>query len=503
MGHRILVVDDSRVALEAIRFALGPLGCELVAVTEVPEAMDLLEPGDVDLVVTDLVMPGGGGWELIEYTRLNHPVIPVIVLTAISEVETAVSLMRAGAYDVLTKPFRPAEFRARIRRGLEYGSLLRERRRLESENQAYKKDLEYKLDDQTRIISSMLRLSSELNRIRDVETALNLVVRTVGDLFGASKVSVLVRKLNGTIEIESSERGDPSLDRASALLAEEAMDTGRFAYHVLEGMGAARRSAAFASVPLLHDRDQEGRVLGVINVASTEGRPFTQEELRVMQAVADATSVALANMESRRRVEQAYYDTVQALALALEAKDAYTRGHSQRVTHLSVAIAEEMELDRTVSEQIRLAGLLHDVGKIGIPEKIINKPARLTVEEYRAIMEHSTIGENMVKHISFLDEARKMIRHHHERFDGRGYPDSLRGDEIEIGSRIMAVADAFDAMRTDRPYRRALTKEAAIAELKRYEGIQFDPRCVDAFLACVDEVDPQLYSGAGDMVWEL
>jgi diguanylate cyclase (GGDEF)-like protein len=168
-----------------------------------------------------------------------------------------------------------------------------------------------------------------------------------------------------------------------------------------------------------------------------------------------------------------------ALALAVDAKDSYTRSHCQTVSQLCAVIAAELGLDEERLSRLRLAGLLHDVGKIGVPDAILNKPERLTEEEFQEMKTHPLLGEEIVAAADLATEA-QWIRHHHERYDGNGYPDGLTGEAIPLESRIILVADAFEAMTSDRPYRDAPGPEYAVAELRRHAGRQFDPRIVDA-----------------------
>jgi len=179
---------------------------------------------------------------------------------------------------------------------------------------------------------------------------------------------------------------------------------------------------------------------------------------------------------------QQLFDTIKVLALALDARDHYTHGHSQEVTEYSVVIAQEMNLSKEEITIIRDAGLLHDIGKIGIPDAVLLKPGRLTEEEYAHIKKHPEIGRKILSQVSSLAEIIPLIYHHHERYDGSGYPEGLSGEMIPLGARILAVSDAYQAMTSDRPYRKALPMQVAIDELERFKGKQFDPTIVETFL---------------------
>lgn len=192
--------------------------------------------------------------------------------------------------------------------------------------------------------------------------------------------------------------------------------------------------------------------------------------------------------EKHHELRTAYIQTIRTLAEAVDAKDAYTRGHSERVGVYASKIAREVGLPRELIERVYIAGLLHDVGKIGIRDYVITKPDRLTAEEYEEIKRHPEIGAKILEPVSFLSDVVECVRHHHEWYDGsdKGYPDRLRGDRIPLPSRVILVADTVEAMTSDRPYRTGLPLETVVRELHKYSGSQFDPSCVDACLRLLD-----------------
>ena len=183
-----------------------------------------------------------------------------------------------------------------------------------------------------------------------------------------------------------------------------------------------------------------------------------------------------------RKIRASFLSAITALAYALEAKDKYTSGHSQRVAEISVAIAEELGLSQHSTERIRQAGLIHDIGKIGVRESVLNKPGHLTDEEFQHVKYHCEMGEHILAPIVEDEEILRVVRHHHERYDGTGYPNRLSGEQIPLGARILAVADTYDAMTSVRPYREAMSTEKACTEIERGKGTQFDPEVADAFL---------------------
>ncbi|MBK9516997.1 MAG: HD-GYP domain-containing protein [Anaeromyxobacter sp.] len=187
--------------------------------------------------------------------------------------------------------------------------------------------------------------------------------------------------------------------------------------------------------------------------------------------------------ENRRLIaalERGYLDTIRALASAIDAKDPYTRGHSERVAALSVEIAREFAFDEASLVAVRYAGLLHDIGKIGVPEQVLRKPARLTPEELTLVRSHAVVGAEIVEGIDFLKAAEPGIRHHHERWDGAGYPDGLRGEAIPLVARIVNAADTWDACTSERPYQRAYSAPEVVAILATLRGAQVDPAVHDA-----------------------
>jgi len=188
--------------------------------------------------------------------------------------------------------------------------------------------------------------------------------------------------------------------------------------------------------------------------------------------------------EQAQRIQELFLQGVQMLARALEAKDAYTRGHSIRVSRYAVATARRMGFQGALLDGIRLGGELHDIGKIGTRESVLHKPGSLTADEFRQISEHPILGERMLSPLARESpDVLRIVRSHHERLDGRGFPDGLRGERIPVEARIVAVADAFDAMTTRRPYRESRPPEQAMAELRRVAGTQLDPEAVEAFVA--------------------
>jgi HD-GYP domain-containing protein (c-di-GMP phosphodiesterase class II) len=231
----------------------------------------------------------------------------------------------------------------------------------------------------------------------------------------------------------------------------------------------------------------KGTVLGVIYVDNRE-KPdcFDEDDIALLAALGSQSAVALDNSRLYQDIQQAYHETILALLNTVEAKDPYTRGHSQRVSRCALGVAREMELGEEESKKIKMAAELHDIGKIGVRDLIIGKDSSLSTTEFDSMKDHVLIGEKIIKPIEYLRFAGPMIRHHHERYDGGGYPDGLMKDRIPLGARIIGVADAFDAMTTKRPYNEPLSFEKALEEFEALKGKQFDPDVVDALVRFIN-----------------
>lgn len=223
---------------------------------------------------------------------------------------------------------------------------------------------------------------------------------------------------------------------------------------------------------------------GALYISAKEVPENKEEQIKVLTSLVSQTRIALTSAMLYSQMKENYIRTIKALAIAVDAKDTYTHGHSENVMNIAEAIAEEMEIEIKNIGVIRDGGLLHDIGKIGIPGYILNKPGPLTREEFNGVMKtHSTLGANIVKEVPFLQELYSLILHHHEHYDGTGYPDGLKGEDIPLGARILHVADAFEAMTSNRPYRDSLGKQEAVRRLIEKKGKEFDPDVVDAFIS--------------------
>ncbi len=329
----ILVVDDEETIREIVSSMLSKDHFQTRQAANGVEALALLESGEeFDLVLSDLMMPEMDGTALLEKAKERYPALPIIMVTAVHDIQAALMALRNGAYDYLLKPFERDQLLATVKRALE-------KRRLQRENDNYRTNLELLVADRT----------------QQWKTALSDLAKSY-DMF------------------------------------------------------------------------------------------------------------------------------IEALGDALDLKDAETEHHSRRVTAFTIAIAKRMGLSNEDIKVISQGALLHDFGKLAIPDAILHKPGKLTDQEMAKMKEHCYLGYKIIKDIPFLAEAAEIVYSHQERYDGLGYPRGLKGDEIPLGARIFAIADTLDAIRSDRPYRPAQSIEAARKEIELWSGRQFDPRIVRVFL---------------------
>lgn len=229
----------------------------------------------------------------------------------------------------------------------------------------------------------------------------------------------------------------------------------------------------------------DNNFMGFIFLFGMEKVNYSNDTIDFVTNISNIISVAVHNALTLTQIEDEHFETINSISEAIEARDTYTRTHGDRLIEYGALVAKEIGLGEAEIKNIRYAAVMHDVGKIGIKDSILNKTGKLTVEEYEEIKKHPEIGYNMLKKIKFLSHIAKDVLHHQERFDGKGYPNGVAGEDIPIASRIIAVIDTFDAMTTDRPYRRALPIKDALEELRKNSGTQFDPKVVEAFLKVV------------------
>ncbi|MDD2717452.1 MAG: HD domain-containing protein [Candidatus Wallbacteria bacterium] len=367
-------------------------------------------------------------------------------------------------------------------------------------------DINQKLEEKLIEINNFQIISKALNSILDLERLLNMILDIATNLLKVEIVTLflldkenqlLVPKIYRGMTEEVAQRSNIKVgDRIVGYVAKTGENLlikdidldPRFAH--VRSQEKKYRTNSLVCVPL----KIKDEVIGVLSVNNKiNGREFNDSDLEMAMTMASQAAIAIENASLYENMHKSYISTVRALSAAIDAKDKYTSGHSTAVTEYTIPIAREMKLSQAEIEKLEYAGLLHDIGKIGVMEQILNKPGRLTNEEFGSIKKHPVIGFEILKSIDFLKDVTLLVRHHHERFDGKGYPDGLVGEAIPLGARIIAVADTFDAMTSDRPYRKGLPVEIALKEIRNCSGSQFDPRVVEAFVSAYDRGSIKLH----------
>jgi putative nucleotidyltransferase with HDIG domain len=230
-------------------------------------------------------------------------------------------------------------------------------------------------------------------------------------------------------------------------------------------------------------RSEQGVIgtLGLGRVRAPGSRPFTEPDVRLLEGIAEIGGTAIRRARLFQTLEQSYMQMVLALARTMDARDTYTAGHSERIADMAEIVARALGYGEDEVQEVRWGALLHDIGKIGVPDEILRKPGPLTEAEEIVMRQHPIVGEGILAPTERMRGVATIVRHHQERWDGSGYPDGIRGEEIPVGARILAVVDAYSAITDDRPYKKARSHEEAMQELRRGAGTRYDPRIVDEF----------------------
>lgn len=360
-------------------------------------------------------------------------------------------------------------------------------------------------------LATLYEMSRALGSTLDLDVLLDSVLDSALRIFNVDAGYVMLRdKVTGSLDLRawrgmSGVRPDDRVVRSS--MSDWVVRQGRPLIfnppqdaEGEERIDAVTGALAALCVPLV---SSEG-VIGSICVGSRDAEyRFSSDDVRLLSTIANHVTIAIGNIELFSSLQEAYLATVRSLAAAVDAKDPFTRGHSDRVALYAKAIAERLELSSEQCIALEMAAYLHDIGKIGIREAILLKPGKLDAEEMGQMRHHPLIGANILKPVAFPWPIAPVVRHHHEHFDGAGYPAGLKGEEIPLLARILTVADAFEAMTADRPYRLGRDHDEAIAELRRCADSHFDPRVVDAFVTALEDIEDQAAARRARAVEEI
>lgn len=467
MEDRVLIVDDDPGIRQTISQLVCNLGYECDTAPDGPEALEMIGCRSYLCVFTDIVMPKMTGLELIRKVKARDISLPVIVITGYASLEIAIDAMKCGASDFLQKPFKVGEIKLLLSKVRREKSILEENKRFSDTLQLYRviDNLKGELENKTKEIRSLQAISQKIIGLKGIRDLVAAIVDVSRQILGDADVRFypFMARSNGTA---------PDLDDAHAL--HPSLLEGRIVRIDNDYEGEDRRFQTL--FPLMI----EGQVFGTLDVKTA----------RVLGEDKEAKILYLLSRSAERMENVALYEglyenilsTLKSMAKILDARDPHTSQHSTRVTNFAMALANIIDLPDEDRDVLYIASSLHDIGKVGIPDSILLKPDKLTDEEFTVIKKHPDIGADILKQLPPMARETEIIRFHHERFDGRGYPAGMCGREIPLLSRIITLADSYDAMTSDRPYRRSLSVNTAIEEITRCSGTQFDPELAEIFI---------------------
>ncbi len=510
---KILVVDDEPKICHLIEELLKQDGFMVDVCYSSINALETVKKCVYQMLITDLKMPGIDGLELIRKAKEFNPGIRAIMVTGYTTVDAAVQSLRHGVDDFITKPFNIFELKKTVKRILitNNDSLVNKQHSKELKTTSpdlniHKQDLTENVDTINQQLTDandkLVQSIKELDIIQEISKAVTSAL-DVDELLRLC-LEVINRKLNikhSSIMLIDERRNELSVRasqgyRSLLVLGKTQEKNEGIAGRVVKDKKpilvrdirredrfkanerSDYRTKSFISVPLI----LRGGVIGVVNVIDkiADG-DFCESDVNLLCAVADQIAAMIENARRYKELEENCFNMVKRLADCLEAKNCYTSGHSQRVSEYSSVIANIMGLSGKEKNILFYSALLHDIGKISIPESVFNKSDKLDNAEYSVIRLHPVRGEEILKPLGFLENTICHIRGHHENYDGSGYPDGLGGKDLHPLTKIITVADAFDAMTSERAYRPSMKTDEAILELKRMSGKQFDPEVVDTF----------------------
>lgn len=491
-SRTVLLATDDDELYRGYRSSLHEAGYGCLRAATGPEAISLFCLECPPLVLLDADLPGGGlvvGRDLMETDAGASA--HLLVIRGKDDNDIWDEACGVGAHDVIPRACSSLELSSKVAlafRSWAVSSDLRVRNRELKRRVALGlgelERVNRHLKQQLRQQQTLLELTHEMNASLDVEAQANVLLLSVVGQLGVQAAALFAASENG---VAMSLKGAKGIDlEACGAIPEENRVAWRY---FLEGQGGSPLEGIIPAelsvlgFALMVPIRWRGHVAGVLALGpKLTGQPFSAGDVRMLETMGNSFAVALQNAGLYQQLQQSYVATIGALVSAIEAKDRYTRGHTARVAHYARELALALGLDKDLLKQVEYGAALHDVGKIGMHENILNKCGRLDEAETAAMRNHPVIGDRILAKIDFLAEARLAVRHHHERVDGTGYPDGLRGDQIPLVAKVVCVADAFDAMTTTRSYSQPIGLEQAVAHLQQKAGAQFDPRIVAAFI---------------------
>jgi putative nucleotidyltransferase with HDIG domain len=489
--EKILFVDDEESILDIASEYFQQKGYHVVTAKNGLEAVKILGDDNIDCCFTDINMPEMDGLELAEHLRKTDNTIPVIIMTGYPSLENTIKTLKNGVVDFLIKPVNLNQMEVCLKR------VLRERR-LFIENIILKKEVEgkeqlerlnrellYKVEDLNilnKIMSDFTITSSSSDVFkRLVDTTLKIMHADEARFYVINEAVKRPFEVTAAISIPNKTKSSAGTDNAIEKLIMETVSD-EMPLLISENKGAGGLSEdilSFMIVPL----SIRGKVFGVLTACIKKTSIlFTEKDLYYLSFMTNKAAYAIENLALYENIYENLFSTLYAFVKAIEARDPYTQQHSNRVTSIAIIIGKAMGRTSEELDILNFAGHLHDIGKIGIRDAILLKPGTYTEEERNIIKEHPIIGASIIGQLGLLDSEKQIIKHHHERFDGKGYPDGLKNKEIPLLARILSVADVYDALASDRAYRKKMEENETLRIIKEGIGTQFDPDVVDTFL---------------------
>ncbi len=479
--EKALIVDDDPIVRDILSDIIsGMCGFKIDTAVNGLEAINLLKHNQYDIIFTDLNMPKLGGMDLLKESIKSYPHIPVVMITGLSTVDTAVAAMKEGASDFIIKPFQIDKVVSVAKRVIGERKLLQQVSDDINHEESIKR-INAELFKKLQEISIFQSVSIELDGIYNNRDIYEKIVEMVTKLIPVKHAFFAIVE-EEYLKIVSS----TALDKKKMIKIKGSIYEGvikKKGYSIINCNEMEPFTAPYHTQLLLTPFTLKDEVFALLGVYDKDDKTaFADDEISIVLTFAKKASLRIENNALYEVFYNNLINTLKSLIISIEARDSYTKQHSERVAIYSLQIADVIGLPDEDKDVIRFGGYLHDIGKIGIRDTILLKPGQLTEEEMDEIKLHPIKGDEIIKPIRFFPRERELVRYHHERFDGKGYPDGLSGVDIPHLVRILSVADAYDAMTSSRPYRDAKGHEFTIQELKKNMGLQFDPDIVKAFL---------------------
>jgi response regulator RpfG family c-di-GMP phosphodiesterase len=506
---RVLVVDDEKLIRDILADFLGMEGYIVRTAEDGAAAIAELNRAHYDLVISDMKMPRMGGIELLDQLGRVAPHVVTVIMTGFGTVETAIDAMKRGAYDYILKPFKVEEVIRVVQHGLE-------KQRLAAENMRLKEALS--LHKVSEAIAASLSLEEVLATVADsafAELGADWISTWLEDGQGTfcERQHIVRAGLDAPADLSISIVGEveqgaaaglsvPTLiDQLKAVPAPSGfghLDPGAFVRHFAheatlleQGIRSLRFFSLTPALPPLSlmavPLRMKQRLLGWIAVATfTCNRRFDGGQYKLLQLIGSRAAASIENARLYEDLQATFQQTIEGLAKAIDKMDRYTAGHSDRVSMYAGVLARRLGLSSDMVTIVQHAALMHDIGKIGCVLNL-NKPGKLSQEDYETFKKHPGFGRDILEPIKFLNPLVPGVHFHHEMWNGKGYPLGLQGNDIPLIARIISIADTYDAMTSDRAYRRALPHDVAVAEIERCAGSQLDPEVAQLFVEVIEE----------------